>query len=221
MALAKLKILVEAGRNRFVERVEALFNPNQITIQKSANWHVVPKAERDVSDAHFTHGDPATLTMDLLFDTYEAGTDVRDYTREIVYLTTVEQHGTIHRPPICQLAWGQSGVFFQGVLQTLTQRFSLFLADGRPVRATCGCTFREWRSDEEEARRLNRQSADVAKRRVARRGDTLSSIAGEEYHDPALWRPIAAANGIDTPRLLAPGQPLAIPALRPRGASGR
>jgi hypothetical protein len=153
--------------------------------------------------------------MDLFFDTYEPGIDVRLHTQPIFHLTTVERHGQIHRPPVCQLSWGLFGVFFQGVLQSVNQRFTLFLADGTPVRATVGCIFREWRSDREEERRLKKESVDVAKTRAVRRGDTLSSIAGEEYHDPTLWRPIAEANGIDNPSALRPGQVLTIPVLRP------
>jgi len=212
----KLKILVETGPDTFGQEITALFNPNQITIQKTLNWREVPTAERDVPASQFTHGNPATLSMDLFFDTYEAGADVREHTQQIVFLTTVEQHGNIHRPPICQLLWGQSSVFFQGVLEGLTQRFTLFLADGTPVRATLGCTFKEWRSDEEEAHRQARESVDVAKARTVRRGDTLSGIAAETYNDSTLWRPIAQANGIDNPRVLTTGQALSIPTLRTR-----
>lgn len=223
MALEKLKILIEVKSNplKFDENnpITALFNPNQITIQKTVNWRNVATVERDVPASQFTHGNPATLTVDLFFDTYEAGVDVREHTQQIAYLATVEQHGDIHRPPICQLMWGQAGVFFQGVLQSLNQSFTLFLADGTPVRASLGCTFKEWRSDEEEAKRQNRKSVDVAKTRTVRRGDTVSSIAGDEYNDPALWRPIAEANGIDNPRALTPGRPLTIPALRTRRVS--
>lgn len=221
MDLAKLTILVETAPNTFGQHVVALFNPNQINLQKSVNWRLVPAAERDVPAAQFTYGDPTTLTMDLFFDTFEASTDVRAYTQQIVALTTVEDHGNIHRPPICQLSWGQFGVFFQGVMQNLSQRFTLFKADGTPLRATLGCTFQEWRSDEEEARRQKKESVDVAKSHVVRRGETLSSIAGQVYHDPQRWRPIADANRIDNPRMLSPGQVLTIPALQPSGPGRR
>lgn len=220
MALEKLKILVETSSNplRFGNAIEALFNPNQIAIVKTANWQLLPANQRDAPASQFTHGEPATLTLDLFFDTFETRADVRrNHTDRIAELMTVERHGHFHRPPICQLAWGTPGVFFQGVLQNLNQRFTLFLENGAPVRATLTCTFREWRSDEEEERRQNRQSADVAKTHTVKRGDTLSSIASEHYGDPALWRPIAEANRIDDPRALQPGAILAIPSLRTRG----
>ena len=56
-------------------------------------------------------------------------------------------------------------------------------------------------------------SADVTKTRQVRRGDTLQSIAAEEYNDPRLWRAIATANSIVNPRQLLPGTVLSIPKL--------
>jgi nucleoid-associated protein YgaU len=227
MTFELLTILVETGPDTFGKKIKARFNPSQITIQKSANWRLAPAPERDVPNTHFTYGEPATLSMELFFDTYESTSstskeDVRQYTNEIFALTTVQEHGNMHRPPICQLTWGKFTLSdFQWVLQSLTQRFTLFHSDGTPVRATLTCSFRQWRSDEVEARLLDRQSVDVAKRYIVRLGDTLSSIAAQEYSDPTLWRPIAQANRIYNPRILTPGQTLVIPALRPGSARGQ
>jgi nucleoid-associated protein YgaU len=86
------------------------------------------------------------------------------------------------------------------------------MADGTPVRATLSCTFQHApTAQERRARELH--SADVARKRVVRRGDTLSSIAYEEYNDASLWRPIARANGLETPGRLEPGCVLTIPPL--------
>jgi hypothetical protein len=160
--------------------------------------------------------------MDLFFDTYEARSDVREHTDKIYHLTTVEQHPDLHRPPLCRLAWGNFNFSdFKWVLESLNQRFTLFLDSGTPVRATLSCTFKQVRSAEEDARLSNKQSSDVVKTRTVRRDDTLSSIAAASYKDPAQWRPIAEVNGIDNPRQLNVGQVLAIPALTRRQARRR
>lgn len=222
MALEKLTIQVETGENEFNDAFEVLFNPNQISIQKATKWELTPTAERDAPTSQFTYGEPATLSMDLFFDTYEAQSDVREHTDKLYHLTTVEQHDDLHRPPLCRLVWGNFNFNdFQWVLQSLTQRFTLFLDSGTPVRATLSCTFKQWRSDEMEARLLKKQSPDVAKTRTVRRGDTLSSIAAAVYRDPLQWRPIAEANGLDNPRQLKAGQVLTIPALTKRRALRR
>jgi nucleoid-associated protein YgaU len=218
MALDKLKILIETGPGNFGKEVKVLYNPNKVILKKGAKWRLVPTAERDAPTSQFTYGEPATLELELFFDTFESGEDVQSHTREVFYLTTVEKHGELHRPPLCRLAWGRYHFDdFQWVVTNLVQTFNLFKSDGTPVRATLACSLRQWRSDEVEQRLLNKQSPDVAKTRVVRRGETLESIAAAEYNDPALWRPIAAANGIDNPRRLAPGSTLSIPVLAPAG----
>ncbi|HEY9599252.1 MAG TPA: peptidoglycan-binding protein [Cyanophyceae cyanobacterium] len=216
MALEKLKVLPETGGE-----ITVLFNPNQITIDKKANWPSADTKERDVTESQFTHGDAALLTMELLCDTYEARTDVRTHTDQIFLLTTIEKHGAIHRPPVCKLMWGKFDFRnFQWVLTSLNQRFTLFLNDGTPVRATLTCTFKQWRSDQEDAARANTQSPDVAKTRIVKDRERISNMAYEEYEDPALWRPIAEANNIDNPTKLKPGSVLAIPVLPSRPTLG-
>ena len=215
MALEKLKIFVEERPDTFsTTGFEVLFNPTELKLDKSANWAKVPTAGRDTARSAFTHGDPYSLSLELFFDTYESGEDVRDYTAEVVQLVTVQ--GDLHRPPRCKMSWGSNDFGgLQWALQSLNQRYTLFLPDGTPVRATLGCSFKEWRSSKEEARTVKRSSPDVAKTRVVKLGETLSSIAAEEYNDPALWRPIAELNRINNPRRVAPGQVLAIPPLKP------
>jgi hypothetical protein len=220
MALEKLKIRVETSPGQFQQEITALFNPNQIEISKATHWREAPAAQRDVPAFQHTYAEPSLLDMNLFFDTYESGTDVREHTSQIFHLMTVEKHGSMHRPPVCRLMWGRAGILFQGVLQTLSQRFTLFTEDGLPVRAMLACSFKEWRSDEEEAQRQDKQSADVAKTHVLRRGDTLSSIAMAEYRDPGLWRPIARANGIVDLFDLPYGRALIIPTLPTNSTRG-
>jgi nucleoid-associated protein YgaU len=216
MKLEKLTIQVEGG-----ETITALFNPNKLVLAKSVRWKEQEAKERDVPELQFKNGQPRMLNLDLIFDTYDNDTpkaekdSVREkYTDKLLKLAMVASDK--HRPPVCQLSWGALGVFFQGVLEKLDQQFTLFMEDGTPVRATCRCTFKEWRTNPDDQRRQNTQSSDIAKTRIVKRGDTLSSIAAEEYLDPRLWRPIAAENAIDDPRHIAPGIVLLIPTLTHR-----
>ncbi len=215
MALAKLEIEYETAPGKFGRNpIVAQFNPEELRIERSVSWDERAVGETDAPELRFTHGNASTFPIDLFFDTYEEQVDVRrKHTAKVVGLSTIEGHGNLHHPPICKLKWGKFGEIFQGVLQSVTQRFTLFLEDGTPVRATLSCTFKQWRSAEHDAKSTRLQSADVAKIHVVRRGDTLSGIAGDQYHDPALWRPIARANRLDDPLRLEPGRQLMIPAL--------
>jgi nucleoid-associated protein YgaU len=51
-------------------------------------------------------------------------------------------------------------------------------------------------------------------------GDTLASVAFRQYGDPAMWRPLAAFNGIDDPLRVRPGATLFVPALEELPRSG-
>jgi nucleoid-associated protein YgaU len=224
----KLQIIPEreGGRLEFDEskKIEALFNPNQLSFNRSVGWQKQGAAQRDVPELQFTHAEPRTLTLDLFFDTYDTPdavkTDVRKYTNKVLHLTTVETHGDKHRPPVCRLRWGGKKIF-QGVLEKLDQKFTMFMADGTAVRATLNCTFKEWRTNDKDFKLEDLKSSDVAKRRTIRRGDTLSHLAAEEYLDAGLWRPIAVENNIDDPLEIKPGRVLLIPRLTGRGKDGR
>src|SRR5262249_62404354 len=101
-------------------------------------------------------------------------------------------------PPGVRLGGGLS-TLFQGVLTQLNQDLTFFMADGTPVRATLGCTFMAYQTFDEAKATTELHSADVAKRRLVRRGDTLASIAIEQYGDAARWRKIPTDTDIHHP----------------------
>jgi nucleoid-associated protein YgaU len=234
MALAKLQIYIEKQNIRpkkgilkeahFEPWISALFNPDKLIFNKSVTLAKQAAAQNDVPEGQFINGQSRTLRLDLIFDTYDTPEvqkeDVRKSTQKLFQLTTVD--GDKHRPPVSRLFWGVHSMFFQGILEQLEQQFTLFMEDGMPVRATARCTFKEWQTkDYKELNQQDRQSSDVAKTWVVKRGETLSGIAAEEYRDPGLWRPIAAENEIDDPLSVVPGTVLLIPTLTQRNASGR
>jgi nucleoid-associated protein YgaU len=89
----------------------------------------------------------------------------------------------------------------------------MFDGDGRPVRARLTCTFNEVIDPIQEAREVNRQTADFTKLHVVTQGQRLIDVATTYYKDPQAWRPIAIANGINDPRTIFPGQALIVPSL--------
>ncbi|MGJ7506594.1 CIS tube protein [Variovorax sp. GT1P44] len=198
--------------------IVAMFNPNRLTVSRSVSWPNQNAAKRDTPESQFIGGEPATLSVDLFFDTYDTDEEQSQkksvkklYTDKLLHLTTVEQHGKIHRPPVCRLTWGEQAMFFQGVLQQIETQFTMFVENGLPVRATNRCTFKQWVSTMTDLEKQNLMSSDVAKVWIVKRGQTLASIAAEEYGDPRQWQAIADANGIDNPLALSPGMCLMLP----------
>jgi nucleoid-associated protein YgaU len=198
-----------------------LFNPTEYRLNKTNQFNevVIPGASAPL--IQFGHGDAQTLTMQLFFDTYDPkfmddqpikNKDVRFYTQQVTDLLKINEK--LHAPPVCRFSWGS--LIFHGVLQQADLNCTLFLPSGIPVRATVSVTFKQFFDGKTEtglfaAAVPKKQSANYYKRHVVRRGDTLSSIAGEEYDDPAQWRAIAEANALDDPLAIRPGQELVIP----------
>lgn len=186
------------------DTIKALFNPSRYQISRSNQFVEVGIPGLKAPLLQFGRGNARTLSMQLFFDTYEQGTDVREHTGPVLALMDIDKD--LHAPPVCQITWGS--LSFIGVLEKAEQTFTLFYASGKPARATVDVTFKEFIEDSDI-----RQSANFAKRYVVQRGDTLSAIAARLYDDPTQWRPIAQENGIDNPLALAPGQVLVIPAI--------
>jgi nucleoid-associated protein YgaU len=234
LKLQRLTILVETpgsklqfGNDTSANTIVAMFNPSKLSLSRSIQWQDQKAAKRDNPEMQFTGANPTTLSLDLLFDTYDTPeTEVNKqsvkklYTDKLVHLTTVEQHGDKHRPPVCQLTWGKQGFIFQGVLQQLQIQFTMFTINGTPVRATANCTFKQWLPNSEDLRKQSLMSSDVAKIWLVKRGQSLATIAWAEYGDPRAWRIIADANGIDNPLGLVPGTQLLLPARTVAWTSG-
>jgi LysM repeat protein len=205
MALAKARITVEHNGRQF----DVMFNPEEYSLNKDNNFasQAIPGLSSPI--LQFVHGNLRTLEMELFFDTTDARTDVREETQKITDLLKIDPE--LHAPPVIRVAWGS--LQLRCVLARANQKFVKFLEDGRPTRARVTVSFSEFVDPEREAKEVNRQTADFSKVYTVRRGDTLIGIASRFYENPALWRPIAIANGIDDPRDLPPGLALRVPSL--------
>ena len=208
------------------ERIEVLFNPADYSIEKGNTFQSTSLPGLATPVTQFVTGNADTLTMELFFDTYTSSQlrhptvvpreDVRKYTRRLTRLLDVDPK--LHAPPIVQFIWGPpigspEGLQFTAIIEKISQKFTFFLDDGTPVRATLGVTFKEYKTVEQQLQEIGRQSADRTKVAVFREGDSLWMFAAEEYNDPGQWRVIADKNALDNPRLIAPGTELELPPL--------
>lgn len=207
--LKKAKIQVLDGSGNVDRELSALFNPTEYSLKKSVNYGEVAMPGFTSPVTQFVHGEREVLSMELFFDTYEEGTDVREYTDEIDALVRVD--GDLHAPPIVRFVWGSFQ--FRSVLASVEKRFTMFLDDGTPVRARLSVTFEEYTTPDEQRTERPRHSADRSTVHRVTAGDTLWAIAAAEYGDPAEWRAIATENDIENPRHVEPGTELAIPPL--------
>lgn len=203
----KAKIIVTTGKGP--KEIPVLFNPTEYSLDASNqfSWQTVPGLSAPV--AQFISGETTSLSMELFFDSYEQKKDVRTLTKEVTGLLDVDKD--LHAPPICRFVWGS--LDFKGIVEKVSQKFTMFLDTGVPVRATLSVTFLAYSTMKEQYQHIPRQSADRTKQRTLKQGEQLWMLAHAEYEDPGMWREIAKANGINNPRRLPAGQPLVIPRL--------
>ena len=228
MALEKAKLIVE--REGGSETFPVQFNPSEYNISESVNYSekTIPGTAGPITQ--FVSGATSTLSLSLVFDTYDTPasgvreiqenvelsrqrprqpTDVSQLTRRVADLVAID--GSLHRPPVVTFSWG--ALSFQGVVTDLKQTFTMFMPSGMPVRARMELTLKSVLDPGTEKRKRPFESPDRTKYRTVHQGEHLWNFAAQEYGDPELWRVIARENGLMDPLDLRPGQVIKLPAL--------
>jgi hypothetical protein len=217
MALEKAFIVKKDSGERLLT---VMFNPEEYTVNRDNNFAQMAIPGLRAPLLQFVNGNAQTLEMELILDTVEAhtaggqrlneaGDDVRPLVAKLVSLLDID--AATHAPPVLRFVWASFSLTC--VLTRAVQKYTMFRADGAPVRAKVSVTFTELTNAETEAKEVKRETSDYSKVYKVVDGDRLPEIAFRLLGSAELWRPIAVANGIEDPRVLTPGAELAIPRL--------
>jgi len=215
--LQKAKIVIYGddkakAKNAGKGEIDFLFNPEAIRVTKTVKPKEGKQAGQNAPAPQFTGGNALVLEFgDILFDTFEKRTSVyKEHVVQLEKLIMVDEN--LHRPPQVFFTWGAGWGEGPGEIHTgmwfvtgLDVNYTMFLPNGTPVRCTCKLTLTE------VPKPPTKSSPDTAHVYLVSRSDTLQGIANKEYDDPAEWRRIAEANGIDDPLHVQPGRRLLIP----------
>jgi nucleoid-associated protein YgaU len=199
------------------------FNPKELSIQKSAKWERKPaRNAKNAGPPEFKGSDPCKLTLEMFFDASDADHGsvvgpVEELFRCCVPTDDTRQNGKA-TPPLVRLNWGAI-VSFPGFITSVQAKYTLFSPDGTPIRATCSVSMEEMPGD---PLGQNPTSGGLSAQTVHHviSGDSLASIAYQQYGDPSMWRVLAEVNGIDDPIRLPAGQTLIVPAASELTAAG-
>lgn len=212
--VTKAKLKVEGN----TPDIEVEFNPTEYNLSNSIQYSEKNIPGLDGPIGQYIAGNSTTLNVTLLFNTYrpptpanpvEGGEDVTEYTKKIVALTLID--GTLHRVPKVTFSWGS--INFTGMITEVKESYTMFLPDGKPVRAKVDVTFKSVYRISTDKRISPLESPDRTKVKTVMQGDSLWSIAAKEYEDPEKWRVIARENHILNPLKIYPGQTLRLPPL--------
>jgi nucleoid-associated protein YgaU len=193
-----------------------MFNPTEYTVSKSAKWtRPTTSSAKSATKPEFGGALPQAVSMEVFFDDFEAKGDVATRVQTLLDWTKptkVSVNKKQPSPPILAFEWGTNPALagFRGYLKSVTAKYTLFKQDGTPVRATAQIAMEEVPTD---PKGQNPTSGTIDSRRthLVSEGDSLHSIAFQEYGDPRLWRSLAAYNGIDDPLRVSPGTRILLP----------
>jgi len=193
------------------------FNPKEYSTTKAATWNrPTNKSAKSSSKPEFGGVQPQSVTMELFFDDWEnPDADlVKDIQTLMGWLKPSDESlgKKKPQPQILQFQWGSNKSLseFKGFLKSVNAKYTMFKPDGKPIRATATIALEEV---PDEPKKTNPTSGSIASRRtrVLSAGDSLQSIAYDEYGDPNLWRALAVFNGIDDPFRIVSGTRLLVP----------
>jgi hypothetical protein len=209
-ARARLEIIRPVIADERQRRIPLRFNPTDYKLSKSNTFAEITIPGLETPPLQYVRGGSETLSVQALVDTSDTLDNVRtsyvDAVRNLMRPDSRE-----HAPPVVRFVWDEA--VFTGVLDKLDVNYVLFHSDGVPLRAQLDITLKEFRPAAQQVMDPPRSSPTVEKSVIARRGDTLASIAGQVYRRPDAWRELARANGITDPRDLRPGMVLTVPRL--------
>ncbi len=157
------------------------------------------------------------LSLQLWFDVSAASDDrfrlddVRRLTQEVVYFMTPQESKTTRNqlvPPGIRFHWGS--FIFDGIVDSLEESLEFFSPEGKPLRASITLNLSQQKILKVEFQGDGRrpgQPATPGTRPLAqaKSGSSVQSLA-DGQGGSLSWQSIAAANGIENPRLLAAGQ---------------
>jgi hypothetical protein len=124
------------------EEVKAMFNPKEIGVSKTIPWNKHKSSVADIPVLEFTDPDGRELDIELLFDTFEQKESVWEkHIKMLEKLTQVVKEKK--RPPMVLFTWGTAFPGFMGVIATLGVKYTMFLPDGAPCRATVTLKLKE------------------------------------------------------------------------------
>ena len=215
------KLIIHAfEKNDFKKEVDSFTTPiNPETFTKTS--HI----ELDTSRGHGQPGTdprykstaPEELKIEFILDgtkTMEGYLDslkTMEVSDQIQAFTDcVQFDGKIHRPRFLIVRWG-SEVKFPCVLSHLEINYSLFKANGDPLRAKISASFIKYETEAAIFAANHISSPDLTQQRIARGGDRLDLLTYEIYDDSAYFLQVARANDLTSPRNLKAGTALFFP----------
>lgn len=195
------------------QRVEVQFNPESLKLT-FANQLVQPQGgDQAAGNAgrQFVGAGTTKLALQLWFDVTamerDAVDDVRRLTQKVLFFMTPQKSDADPEklaPPALRFSWGS--FLFDGMVDGMEESIEFFSPQGKPLRASISLTLSQQKILETKFKGDGHVSLQPGRTPLqgAKAGDSVQKMAG--LGGKGDWQSIAAANGIEDPLRLAPGQ---------------
>jgi len=125
----------------------AQLNPKEVVVHKPVPWEKAKTSKGDKPEVTFTSAEGRSMSFELFFDTFEANTDVQTVyiDKLMAFALQIDGSGSEdkRRPPRVKVQWGIGALHFEGVVEAIDCKYTMFTPEGKPVRATCGVKLSE------------------------------------------------------------------------------
>lgn len=190
------------------------FNPEGYTVVTKAHWERSPQPASP-APPQFKGLEAPSLDVKILMDAFAVPpvppTATIEQLKLLLLPTQLSKAVGKATAPTVMFGWGTNVILDMAVVTQVSVAYERFLL-GVPVRATATVRL-EGVPLPDPLGWTNPTSGGLAARRTRTvvEGDTLASLAYQEYKDPNKWRALAEANNIDDPMRVKPGSVLIVP----------
>jgi hypothetical protein len=217
------------------QSVEVQFNPETLKLTFSNELKTPEGGDQQAgSDGmQFVGSSTTKLALQLWFDVTamekDPVDDVRRLTTQVLYFMKPKESDADPAkkvPPGVCFHWGD--FMFKGMVEALEESLEFFSPDGKPLRASLSLTLTKQAILEQKLAeggkvevRPGHKPPGHAPLKSAKQGESLQNMAGKNKKGggKAGWQGIAAANDIEDPLRMAPGQFVNLNASVSAGAS--
>jgi contractile injection system tube protein len=193
-ATAYIAAIDDAGR-----KCELTFNPASLKVSLTNRLQDEDATGGGGQPRQNTRVTTTKLETEIVFDTTEAGSDVRDKTKPLKDLA-IAKDGNPKAPPKVEFRWGRFR--YQGVIESLNETLDFWAAEGVPLRSTIQLVVQSVNGALDAD--VEGVAAKIAFNTVPAGGGGTTEVA-TKAGDSGGGRAVAAANGIEDMRMAAGG----------------
>lgn len=210
------------------EAYSVLINPETVSEKYEVKYTETSGSGATSSELKFDKIMPQSYDLDLVFDGTGLLTDDNTLGTNLIFPEEPESVpeqiekfksvvlnyvGDVHQPRYIVVVWGSTDgdKLFKGRLTNLEINYTLFHADGTPVRAKAKATFKESITVEDQNSEKKDNSPDLTHVRTVKEGDTLPLMTHRIYGDPKYFLEVARVNNLRNFRKLEVGSKIVFP----------